>query len=84
MKTIFYFTADWCNPCKKMKPIAEEINREYADISIKFIDADAEIELAKSFGIRSVPTLILMDEGNEVRRIIGAKTKNELMEFING
>lgn len=84
MKTIFYFTADWCNPCKRMKPIAEDLNREYSDITIKFIDVDSEIDFAKAFKIQSVPTLVLIEGDAEVRRMIGAKTKDELMEFING
>ena len=84
MKTIFYFTADWCNPCKRMKPIAEDLNREYSDITIKFIDVDSEIDFAKAFKIQSVPTLVLIEGDAEVRRSIGAKTKDELMEFING
>jgi thioredoxin 1 len=84
MRTIFYFTADWCSPCKRMKPIAEDLNREYSDINIKFIDVDAEIDFAKAFKIQSVPTLVLIDEDAEARRITGAKTKEELLAFING
>lgn len=84
MKTIFYFTADWCSPCKRMKPIAEDLNREYSDINIKFIDVDSEIDFAKAFKIQSVPTLVLIDGDAESRRITGAKTKEELLAFING
>lgn len=84
MKTIFYFTADWCSPCKRMKPIAEDLNREYADINIKFIDVDSEVDFAKAFKIQSVPTLVLIDGDAEARRITGAKTKEELLAFING
>lgn len=84
MKTVFYFTADWCNPCKKMKPIAEEIDRDFIDIAFTFIDADSERELVTKFGIKSVPTLILIEDEKEVNRLTGAKTKEELLAFING
>ena len=84
MKTIFYFTADWCNPCKKVKPIVEELNREQAEAHFQIIDADIEIELVKKFEIRSVPTFILIENGVEINRIIGAQTRESLVGFING
>jgi thioredoxin 1 len=84
MKTIFYFTADWCNPCKKVKPIVEELNREQSDANFQIIDADIETELVKRFEIRSVPTFILMQDGVEINRIIGAQTRDSLVGFIRG
>jgi thioredoxin 1 len=84
MKSVFYFTADWCNPCKKVKPIVEELNRENLGTMFYIIDADIEMEMAKKFEIRSVPTFILMQDGIEINRITGAKTRDELLEFING
>lgn len=84
MKTIFYFTAEWCSPCKQTKPIAEDLNRDQV-AKFQFIDVDTEIELVKQFNIKSVPTFIIFDEsGNETNRIIGGKTKKELEDFING
>jgi thioredoxin 1 len=84
MKTIFYFTADWCNPCKKVKPIVEELNREQTEANFQMIDVDIEMELAKSFEVRSVPTFILMKDGIEINRITGAQTRDSLIGFING
>jgi thioredoxin 1 len=84
MKTIFYFTADWCNPCKKVKPIVEELNREQTEAHFQIIDADIEIELVKRFEVRSVPTFILMENGIEINRIVGAQTKESLVGFIHG
>jgi len=81
MRVIYYFTADWCNPCKKVKPIVEEINRD-STIKFQMIDVDSEIELAKRFEIMSVPTFILMDDGKEINRIIGAQNKENLLDFI--
>jgi thiol-disulfide isomerase/thioredoxin len=82
MKTILYFTADWCQPCKKVKPIVEELNREYAPGMFQMIDVDIEKEMVKSFELRSVPTFILFENGNEINRLIGAQTKQSLLEFI--
>ena len=79
---IYYFTADWCNPCKKVKPIVEEMNRESA-IKFQMIDVDSEMELVKRFDIKSVPTFILIEDGVEVKRITGAQTKDQLEKFIN-
>jgi thioredoxin 1 len=84
MKTVFYFTADWCNPCKKVKPIVEELNREQGYARFQIIDADIEAELVKRFEVRSIPTFILIEEGSEIKRITGAQTRESLIGFING
>jgi len=81
VKTVFYFTADWCNPCKKVKPIVEEMKRE--GFTFQMIDVDYEQELVKQFEVKSVPTFILLEDGKEINRITGAKTREELENFIN-
>ena len=78
MRHILYFTADWCNPCKKVKPIVEELNRESADVKFQVIDADLELELVKSFEVRSVPTFIVLEDGVEIKRTSGAQTRQQL------
>jgi thioredoxin 1 len=83
MKTVLYFTADWCTPCKRVKPIVEELNREQTDASFQIIDVDMEMELAKKFEIRSVPTFILIKDGVEINRLTGAQTRDSLIGFIN-
>jgi thioredoxin 1 len=83
MKTVFYFTADWCTPCKRVKPIVEELNREQTDASFQIIDVDMEMELAKKFEIRSVPTFILIKDGVEINRLSGAQTRDSLIGFIS-
>lgn len=82
MKTILYFTADWCQPCKKVNPIVEELNREYVPGMFQMIDVDIEKEMAKSFELKSVPTFVLFENGNEINRLTGAQTKQSLLEFI--
>ena len=82
MKHVLYFTADWCNPCQRTKPVAEELKRDGV-IDFQFIDADSEMELIKKFEIKSIPTYILMEDGKETKRMNGAKTRDQFLEFIN-
>lgn len=84
MKTIFYFTADWCQPCKRTRPIVEDLNRERIDAKFQFIDVDSEFQLAQKFNVTSVPTFILFENEQEKNRIIGGKTRQELESFIDG
>ena len=72
------FWATWCEPCKAMAPILEEINAENLDVFK--VDVDAEMELAKSQAVRSMPTLILYEFGVETNRFIGATSKAKVLE----
>ncbi len=81
MKTVFYFTADWCPPCKKVKPIVENMKKE--GFEFQMIDADYEQLLVKRFEVKSIPTFILMENGKEINRISGAQTRESLVKFIN-
>jgi thioredoxin 1 len=82
MSHVLYFTADWCNPCKKVKPIVEEMNKDSVT-KFQMIDVDSEMELTKKFEIRSVPTFILIKNGTEIKRTTGAQTREQLEAFIN-
>ena len=84
MKTVYYFTADWCQPCKKTKPIVEELNREQTTAGFQIIDVDDNADLVKTFSVQAVPTFILFSDGIEKNRIIGGQTREQLVEFING
>lgn len=81
MSHVLYFTAEWCNPCQRTRPIAEELIRDGL-IDFVFVDADTEIELLEHFGIKSVPTYILIQDGIEVKRMNGAKTRDQFLEFV--
>ena len=82
MKMILYFTADWCNPCKKTRPIVEELNREQIMAKFFIIDVDSEIEMAQDFEIKSVPTFVVMKNNKEIHRVTGAQTRQQLEELI--
>jgi thioredoxin 1 len=78
MKRIIRFTASWCGPCKALAKNLEVANIE---MPIEVVDIDIQNEMAVEFGIRSVPTLVMMDGNTEVKRMIGSKTINELQEW---
>jgi thioredoxin-like negative regulator of GroEL len=84
MKTIYYFTADWCQPCKRTRPIVEDLSREQTAAMFQVIDVDDNSSLANKFMIQSIPTFILFENGIEKNRITGAQTRESLMDFING
>ena len=79
---ILYFTAEWCGPCKQTKPIVEELNREQIMAKFFIIDVDSEIEMTQDFGVRSIPTFIVMKDNKEVHRVTGAQTRQQLEELI--
>jgi thioredoxin 1 len=81
--SVFYFTADWCQPCKKVRPIVEELSKDMFPNTFQIIDAETEMELSKKFEIKSIPTFILIKNGEEINRITGLQTKEKLIEFIN-
>jgi thioredoxin 1 len=79
---VFYFTADWCQPCKNIKPIVNEINRDRSGLKFQMIDADIEQELVQRFKIQSLPTFIIINQGKEIQRLTGSQTKERLQEFL--
>lgn len=81
MSHVLYFTAEWCNPCQRTRPIAEDLKRD-GIIDFVFVDADAESELVQNFGIKSIPTYILLKDGLEVKRMNGAKTREDFLDFV--
>ena len=83
MSHVLYFTADWCNPCARTRPVAEELKRDGV-IDFVFVDADIETELLQTFGVKSIPTYILLKDGAEVKRMNGAKTREDFINFISG
>ena len=81
MKTIKYFTATWCGPCKAFKPIMNEVAGE--GHSVQFIDVDEQQNIAVQYGVRSVPTVVIEENGNEVDRFIGALPKQTILEKVS-
>ena len=81
MKKILYFSAAWCGPCKTLAPIMEELNGE---IVYNKVDVDKDQELSMKYGVRNIPTLILLDETGETKgRLVGLQTKDQILSFYN-
>ena len=78
---ILKFQADWCQPCKNLTKVIQEI---HTNTEIEVIDIDEQPLIASKYGIRSVPTLVKLDENGIVDRLIGYKDKKQIEAFING
>lgn len=77
------FWATWCGPCQMIAPVLDEIAEECPDITVGKIDVDMEQELAMSFGITSIPTLIVIKNGKAVDKAVGMRAKNQILEMID-
>ena len=81
-KTLVDFYANWCGPCKMLSPIIHELSEEVTDIKFLKVDIDEESELAEKYDVMSIPTIILFENGVEVKKNIGLISKSELEKFI--
>ena len=75
MITVKRFQADWCGPCQALKPIFSQLRTEYIKVIFEDIDVDNDPTQAQQFGIRSVPTVVFLNNGSEVARLTGAQNK---------
>ena len=82
-KVLIDFYADWCGPCKILSPIVEEIAKENPDLKVVKIDVDANENLAYKYQTYSIPTLVVIENGKEVRRAVGAIPKESILELVN-
>ncbi|MCI9216381.1 thioredoxin [Lachnospiraceae bacterium 42-17] len=76
------FWAAWCGPCQMVGPVIEEIAGEVTDAKVGKVDVDSEKELAKQYKVMSIPTLIVFKDGEAVKREVGAKPKNEILDML--
>jgi thioredoxin 1 len=76
------FWADWCGPCRMLAPTVHEIADERTDIKVGKINVDQEPELAQQYGIMSIPTLIVIKEGNPVAQSTGVRPKQAILDMI--
>lgn len=81
MKQLWYFTADWCAPCKALGPT---MNRVAEQIQVNKINIDYEADVVQKYGVRNIPTVVLVENGQEVRRFSGNRSYNDVLSFING
>ena len=76
------FWAPWCGPCRRVVPIVEEIAQERPDIKVGKVNVDLESELAGQFGVMSIPTLVVIKDGEIISRSMGARPKNAILAML--
>ena len=78
------FWADWCGPCKMLAPTFERLAEKYGEqVTFAKINVDEMPDLASKFAIRSIPTLVLLQDGNVVERLIGLRAEEELAQVLS-
>lgn len=76
------FYADWCGPCRMVMPIVEDIASEREDLLVVKVNVDDNQDLAREFGVFSIPTLVVMKDGKEIARSTGAKSKEKILDMV--
>ena len=76
-----YYTAGWCQPCQTLGPIMNQVS---STILVERVDIDYELDRARNANVSSVPTVILVENGQEVRRFVGVRSYDQIINFING
>ena len=76
------FWASWCGPCKMLSPVIEEIADERSDIKVGKVNIDEHPELAQKYGVMSIPTVLVIKDGEEVHKSVGAVPKKALLDLI--
>ena len=76
------FWAPWCGPCRMVSPILDEIAEERPDIKVGKVNVDEQPELASKFNVMSIPTLVVMENGQILNQSVGAKNKNAILNML--
>ena len=76
------FWAPWCGPCRMVSPIVDEIAQERKDVLVGKVNVDEEMELAAQFQVVSIPTLVVLNQGQIVSRVVGARPKDAILSLL--
>ena len=81
-RVLLDFYADWCGPCRMVSPLVDEIALENPEYVIGKVNVDKEPELASKFGVYSIPTLVVLEDGKVIRQSSGARPKEKILEML--
>lgn len=81
-KVLVDFFADWCGPCKMLSPIVDEVAEENTDIKVCKINVDDEPEISMRYNVMSIPTLVVIENGEEVNKSVGLVSKDEILNLV--
>lgn len=76
------FWASWCGPCRMLSPIVDEVAEERGDVKLGKVNVDEQPELAGEFGVMSIPTLLVFEQGKLVRQAVGARPKASVLDLL--
>ena len=76
------FWASWCGPCRMLRPIVDEVAEERGDVKVGKVNVDEQPELAGEFGVMSIPTLLVFEQGKLVRQAVGARPKASVLDLL--
>jgi len=82
MKQLWYFSAGWCSGCKQLDPVIDQIKKQ--GISVNKIDIDYTPDVTTKYKVQSIPTVILVENGQEIRRFTGVRNVEQVINFYNG
>ena len=79
---ILDFYADWCGPCQMMRPTMEEFEKTHPEIKVTAVNIDEEEELAEKYGVSSIPCMVVLKDGEEVKREVGVVSLKKLEKMV--
>ncbi|MBQ6414273.1 thioredoxin [Candidatus Saccharibacteria bacterium] len=79
---ILDFYADWCGPCQMMKPTMEEFEKAHPEIQVTAVNIDEQEELAEKYEVSSIPCIVVLKDGEEVRRAVGVQSLKKLEKLV--
>ena len=76
------FWASWCGPCRMLSPVVDEVAEERTDVKVGKVNVDEQQELAATFNVMSIPTLLVFEQGKLVRQAVGARPKASVLDLL--